>query len=318
MSLALWHNSDFTSELKEEKNSKIDIDQIEVKSLFSLISTGTERLVASGEVPVSSFEFMAVPYMKGNFSFPIKYGYSLVGKVTSVGKLYGKIVHLLHPHQGKCLVKEVDVMIVPDEIPAKRATLASNVETALNAIWDAEISIGDKVLIAGFGMIGSLLARVLSFMPEVEIVIMEKDANRVKMVQKMGFTFIDDPEPSYFDVAFNTTSNEKALQIAIQSVGLEGKIIEMSWYGTKNVNINLGADFHYHRKQIISSQVSKIPSDKQSRWDYKRRKEVVFKLLKSPLFDEHITDVLTFAETPAFFDKLRAGGVSGLGYCIEY
>jgi len=318
MNLALWHNSDFTSELKEEKISTIGIGQIEIKSLFSLISTGTERLVARGEVPKSSFEFMKVPYMKGDFSFPVKYGYSLVGEVISKGEFYGKIVHLLHPHQDKCLVAESDVMFVPNEIPAKRATLASNVETALNAVWDAQISIGDKVLIAGFGMIGSLLARVLSFMPEVEVVIMEKDVNRVKMGQKMGFTFIDNPKKSYFDVVFNTTSNEKALQTLIESVGLEGKIIEMSWYGKKNVNINLGADFHYHRKQIISTQVSKLPADKQSRWDYKRRKEVVFKLLKSPLFDEHITDVLAFTETPAFFDELRKGGVLGLGYCIEY
>jgi len=101
---------------------------------------------------------------------------------------------------------------------------------------------------------------------------------------------------------------------------MEGKIIELSWYGTKSVQLNLGGDFHYQRKQIISSQVGQVPFEKSARWNYQRRKETVWELLKNPLFDAHITHEIPFTESPAFFDKLRNGEVQneGLGWVIRY
>ncbi len=52
-----------------------------IESLYSLVSLGTERLVASALMPAAIWNQMAVPYMEGSFSLPCKYGYSLVGRV---------------------------------------------------------------------------------------------------------------------------------------------------------------------------------------------------------------------------------------------
>jgi threonine dehydrogenase-like Zn-dependent dehydrogenase len=318
MALSLWHDSEQKSSLHKEDFGVAGDGKLKIKSLYSLISTGTERLVASGHVPSAAFEAMAVPYMGGSFPFPVKYGYSLVGEVRTEGEYFGKIVHLLHPHQDICTVESGAVALVPGNIPAKRAILASNLETALNATWDARLGIGDKVLVAGFGMIGALLARVISFMPAVELIVLEKDPKRMSFAKKMGFNVVDKMTDHDYDVAFNTTSNEMALQQCIDAVGAEGRVVELSWYGTKKVTVNLGGDFHYKRKQLISSQVSQIPADHLARWDYKRRKEVVFKLLQSELFDEHITDEIAFEDAPDFFDTLRNGSFDGLGCCLKY
>ena len=104
-------------------------------------------------------------------------------------------------------------------------------------------------------------------------------------------------------------------------VGMEGKVVELSWYGEKEVSLNLGGDFHLQRKQIISSQVSRVPYDKSARWDYKRRKEVVLKLLKNSIFDSILTNEINFEDAPAFFNSLRTrdGYVDkGLGWTIRY
>ena len=106
--------------------------------------------------------------------------------------------------------------------------------------------------------------------------------------------------------------------VCIDSVGIEGKVIELSWYGTRESTISLGGDFHYRRKQIISSQVGVIPSAKTHRWDYKRRKQLVFNLLKNPVFDQHISAVIPFEESPQFFEELRTKPFAGIGYIIEY
>lgn len=315
---SLWHESAHHSVLRQEKKKGAAVGMVEVESLYSLISTGTERLVAKGEVPVSAREAMKVPCMGGNFSFPVKYGYSLVGEVTTAGRYKGKMVHILHPHQSGCLVDETSVFVIPEGVPAQRATLASNLETVVNAIWDAGLNVGDKVLVAGFGMIGALLSRVISMMPAVDLVVLEKDEKKRLLGKSMGFQMVEGIFPQGFDVAFNTTSSGAALQQCIESVGEEGKVVELSWYGTKEVMLNLGGDFHYQRKQIISSQVSQIPASRRARWDYKRRKETVFKLLQSAEFDAHITQLIPFQETPAFFDTLRKGNFEGLGCCIGY
>jgi len=316
---SLWHISDTSSALQTASLDKFGKDYLLVKSLYSLISTGTERLVATGKVPNALHKSMAVPGMDGSFEFPIKYGYSLVGQILSKGDLEGQLVHLLHPHQDLLQTERQSFSIVPKEIPTKRAALASNVETALNAIWDSGVSIGDKVVVCGFGMIGGLVASVLSLMPAVEVAILERNSSRIHQAKQMGF-MVNPIDLEGFDYSFHTSGSSSGLQTCIEAVGMEGKIVELSWYGTKPVEVQLGASFHQQRKQIISSQVGHIPFSKSARWDYKRRKKVVWELLKNPVFDKHITNEVLFNDSPAFFEELRQGDIldKGLGWVIKY
>ncbi len=316
---ALWHISSSKSSLQQEELVSPLPSQLLLKSLYSLVSTGTERLVANGQVPAAMHQLMRVPSMGGDFGFPVKYGYSLVGAITTKGQYQGQLVHLLHPHQSTLIIDSANIDLVPKEIPAKRAALASNIETALNAIWDSGVSVGDKVVVCGFGMIGGLVARLLSLMPAVEVVVLEKNGYRIAQATQMGFSTNPNTLQN-FDYSFHTSGSSAGLQACIEAVGMEGKVIELSWYGTKSVQLQLGADFHYHRKQIISSQVGHVPFSKNARWDYQRRKQVVWELLKNPVFDAHITHEIPFVESPAFFEALRGGTLlnEGLGWVIKY
>lgn len=321
---SLWHTSNSTSEIRE--STILDQEKVLVKSLYSLISLGTERLIALGNVPKELQESMTVPYQEGHFDFPIKYAYSLVGIVmTKDHPLTNKRVHLLHPHQDYCFVKEQDLFVVPEEVDLQTATLASNVETALTAAWDSGASFGDKVLVVGFGLIGSLVARLIDDIPGTEVMIFETDIAKINLAQKLGFQNVINPKSDNpkrisppFDIAFHCSATSKGLQSCIDYTGFESKIIELSWYGSKAININLGSTFHRLRKQLISSQVSNLPMDRKGRWDYKRRKTVVFNLLKNPIFKHHISQTLKFASVPKFFDQLRQGEVSELGVIISY
>ncbi|MEK6476594.1 zinc-binding alcohol dehydrogenase [Catalinimonas sp. 4WD22] len=315
-SRSLWHISTDQSVIKESEHISDEAECV-VKSRYSLISTGTERLVARGKVPVSLQEHMQVPYMEGDFSLPIKYGYSLVGKVVEgPTELNDKMVHLLHPHQDICHVKAADLSIVPFDIPAARATLASNMETALNAVWDSEVSIGDRVLLVGFGIIGSLTASLLRAIPGVELSVYDTNQQRCEMAAQMGFHVVDNFQP--YDLAFHCSGSGEGLQLCIDQIGKEGKVIEMSWYGEQEVSLQLGRSFHYQRKQIISSQVSHIPVKKQHRWDYQRRKAVVMELLKNPEYDQYIGASVAFDKAPELFNKIRKGELSALSWVIDY
>lgn len=313
---ALWHTSKENSEIRNTPLS--DDGDCLVKSLFSLVSTGTERLVANGQVPPPLYESMRVPFMEGSFGFPVKYGYSLVGEVVEGAEsLVGKHVHLLHPHQNYCRVQADALTVLPEEVSPARGVLLSNMETALNAIWDSEVSIGDRVLLVGFGIIGSLTARLLRGIAGVELWVFDKNPGRIQAAQEMGFQTVDRLRYD-FDLAFHCSSSSNGLQACIDHVAFEGKIIELSWYGESSVNLKLGSTFHQERKQVISSQVSTLPPSRRARWDFERRKVLGIDLLKDKAFDDHLGEIVPFAKTPELFRNLRQGSLSALSWVIEY
>ncbi|MEE9167061.1 MAG: zinc-binding alcohol dehydrogenase [Candidatus Neomarinimicrobiota bacterium] len=317
---AFWHRSGKNSAIVEEDLNEPGRGWCEIATLFSGISPGTEMLVAQGLVPEDLREEMACPYMGGQFPFPVKYGYSLVGEIVRGAKdLVGKVVHVHHPHQDWCVVRRSDTFVIPDGVPPRRAVLASNMETAVNAIWDSRVSVGDRALVVGFGAVGSLVARLLTLIAEVRAQMVDIDPAKVDLARTMGFNaqVPEDVHPG-FDVAFHTSGNGEGLQVAIDKTDFEGRVVEVSWYGSRSVALRLGGTFHSQRKRIISSQVSVIPPDRHRRWDTRRRKKLVFSLLERAEFDAHITDSVPFVELPKIFRDLRGASQVGLGYAVWY
>jgi NADPH:quinone reductase-like Zn-dependent oxidoreductase len=278
-----------------------------VRSFYSAVSSGSERLVLAGRVPPDLHPAMRVPYMAGDFPFPVKYGYSLVGRVEQGPRdVLGRVVHLMHPHQDLCTVKAADVFPVPDDVPPARAPLASNLETAVTAVWDARPALGERVLVVGFGYIGALIGQLLRGMPGIDLHILEVEERRMQCALEMGYELAE-PGGAEFDLAFHTSGSPAGLQEALDRVGMEGRVVEVSWYGTAETTLRLGGSFHSKRKTIIASQVSTLPAFQTPRWDRRRRKQLVFSLLRDPAFDRLLGDPIPFEQLPEFFNRPPAG-----------
>ena len=81
---------------------------------------------------------MRAPFMAGDFPFPVKYGYATVGRIEDGSEaLRGRTVFTLHPHQSLFNIPASAAITLPANLPPQRAVLAANMETALNAVWDA-------------------------------------------------------------------------------------------------------------------------------------------------------------------------------------
>ncbi len=314
---SLWHESPSHSVLREVPLPKLEKGELLLRTYYALISQGTERLVATGGVPPDLYEAMRVPYMEGDFSLPVKYGYSLVGEIVSGGHpLRGKMVHLMHPHQESCVISEKDCFVIPDGVPARRAVLAPNMETAITALWDARVLVGERVLLVGFGLVGSLVARLLSQLPGVDLQIAEPQAYRSDLAKKMGFSIWDGSGD--FDLAFHTSGTEQGLHLCLDVLSVEGRVVELSWYGSRRPALPLGHAFHSKRLRLISSQVGHLPGAQLPRWDYARRKDLVFRLLADAAYDEHLDAKIPFEGLPDFFRKLRSGDeINALGVVVE-
>jgi threonine dehydrogenase-like Zn-dependent dehydrogenase len=313
---ALWYAAKGRIELRTERLTPRD-GTLSLRALYSGISRGTERLVFTGAVPASEFERMRCPRQDGAFPFPVKYGYSLVGEVEN-GPFAGKTAFLLHPHQDRVLASESEIHLVPAGVPARRAVLAANMETALNVLWDSGASAGDRVLIVGGGVLGLLIASLVSAVPGTATTLVDIDPSREAIASRLGAAFaLPGAAPEDQDVVIHTSATEDGLRLALKCAGSEARVVEASWYGDRAVSLPLGEAFHARRLALISSQVGEIPPARRPRWTHRRRLGAALSLLRNDALDALITNDVAFAEAPAKLPNVFADS-TGLMTVLDY
>ena len=119
---------------------------------------------------------MRAPFQDGDLPGPVKYGYLSVGIVErGPQELVGRDVFCLFPHQDRYVVPAAALTPLPLGVPARRATLAGAVETAVNALWDAAPRLGDRVAVVGAGMIGCAVAALLRDFPLQRLQLVDVD-----------------------------------------------------------------------------------------------------------------------------------------------
>ena len=297
---ALWYVKPGVAELRTERLAAPRPGEARVKTLFSALSRGTERLVAYGQVPPSEAATMRAPLQAGEFPFPVKYGYSATGVVVAGSdELMGKQVFCLHPHQDYFHAPEAMLIPLPDAVPAQRAALAANMETALNAHWDAGTGPGDKVLVIGAGIVGLLTAHLAKRIAGCNITISDLDPGRAAIAQNLGLNFtLPSDAPRDNRIVFHTSATAVGLQSALDAAAFEGRIVDMSWYGTCPVSLQLGGAFHSKRLQLISSQVGHVSPSRRSTTTHRQRLVHALALLDDAALDNLVATEVAFNDLP--------------------
>lgn len=301
---ALWYVAPQSVELRDETLGPLAPDHLRVRMLWSALSRGTERLIYHGLVPPQAYDDMQAPFQKGTFPFPVKYGYCAVGQVVAgASDFEGRNIFCLHPHQTYFDVPRTAAHILPDGLLAKHAVLTANMETALNALWDSRLSAGERVLIIGAGVVGLLITFLAARMIGTEVFVYDVDDRRAPLIELMGGTVMSAQEAHgaglNADCVFHTSATQEGLNLVLQHCDVEARVVEVSWYGAREVTLALGAQFHARRLSIIASQVGRIAPRQRPRWDYARRLNKAMQLLMSCPVDALLTEACAFADMPA-------------------
>lgn len=310
---ALWYVGPGQADIRSETLEAAGADAVSVRALYGAVSRGTERLVYFGRVPESDHQRMRAPFMAGAFPFPVKYGYANVGTVESGPRdLVGQTVFALFPHQDRYLLPADAVTPVPERVPPTRAVLAANMETALNATWDAAPGPADKIAVIGAGVVGALVARLCGRMPGTTVTLVDVDPKRAALAEALGVRFaLPDAAPTECDLVFHASASAAGLATALRLAGTEASVVELSWYGAGEIPVPLGAAFHSRRLRLVSSQVGSIAPSRRPRWDYRARRAAALALLDDPALDALIAPAIPFRELPARLPDLLgpSGGV---------
>ena len=317
---ALWYVARGRAELKPAQVPAIEAGEARIRTLWSAVSRGTERLVFEGRISAFETERMRAPRQEGEFPFPVKYGYCAVGTVEDGPEsLQGRTVFALHPHQSRFVAPADALVLVPDAVPSRRAVLAANMETALNVVWDSGVGPGDRVVVVGAGVVGLLVGALAARLPGAEVTVVDIELSRKTVAQNLGCAFrrpLDAPEEA--DVVFHASASAPGLACALACAGAEATVVEMSWYGDRFVAAPLGLDFHSRRLKLISSQVGQVAASRRPRWSHRRRLEKALALLSDERLDALLTEEVAFEALPAALPRLLAPGAPGLATVVRY
>jgi threonine dehydrogenase-like Zn-dependent dehydrogenase len=249
----------------------------------------------------------------------VKYGYANVGRVVEgPSNLAGREVFCLFPHQNAYVVPSENVVPLPAGVPARRAVLAANLETALNGVWDAEIRPGDRVSVVGAGVVGTLVAYLAARFPGTTVELIDVDPAKAAVAAAVGVAFAD-PASAFreADVVVHASGAAAGLETALALAGREAIVLELSWYGDARPALPLGEGFHAKRLRLQSSQVGNLPAAQRARWTHRRRLELALSLLADVRLDALCTSASSLDELPQAMQRF-SGGAAGLCHIVEY
>ncbi|MGE0043130.1 MAG: zinc-binding alcohol dehydrogenase [Vicinamibacterales bacterium] len=317
---AFWVAAPGRGEIRDETLPPAADGDLVVRARFSGVSRGTESLVFGGHVPPSEWARMRAPFQAGDFPAPVKYGYASVGEVEQgPAALVGRTVFTLYPHQTRYVVPASAAHPVPDQVPAARAVLAANLETALNGLWDARPHVGDTITVIGGGTVGCLAAWLAARIGGCDVELADIDPGREPVARALGARFVTPARAARDrDVVIHASGSGDGLALALELAGVEATVVELSWFGDRAATLPLGGAFHSRRLTIRSSQVGAVAASQRSRWDTRRRMALALALLADPVLDVLITGESAFADLPATMARLADSPRGVLCHRITY
>jgi threonine dehydrogenase-like Zn-dependent dehydrogenase len=276
--------------------------QVLVQTVISAISPGTEILIYRGQAPLDVSRDDTITALAGDFSFPLKYGYAVVGKVVSLGPgvspdWQGRLVFAFHPHESHFLATPDELQMLPLYLTPEDAVFFPNMETAVTFLLDGQPLMGEQVAVFGQGIVGLLLTALLARWPLSSLVTLDLHPKRRLLSEELGAHLSLDPAIpdleerllGYLqgagpypgaDLTYEISGNPEALNQAIAITGFSGRVVIGSWYGRKRSDLNLGGRFHRSRVRLIGSQVSSIPPELAGRWNKSRRYHITWQMLE--------------------------------------
>lgn len=297
-------------------------DEVVVETRVSAVSPGTELLVYRGEAPTDLAVDETIDALRGDLSFPLRYGYAAVGEVVATGPAVegeweGRSVFAFNPHESRFAARPEDLVPVPGDLSAEAMALLPSVETATSLVLDGRPRLGERVVVFGAGPVGLCTVAALSAFPLDRLLAVDPLGGRRERALALGAddavapdAVADAVEPDGTDrdgadLVYELSGRPEALDDAVGVTGFDSRVVVGSWYGTKPATLDLGGSFHRDRVSIESSQVSTLAPDSRGRWTKDRRMEAALERLRTFDAESLITHRIPFEDAPTAYRLLE-------------
>ncbi len=171
--------------------------EVLLETAYSGISAGTELTAYRGSNPYLTKEWDPQRRLfvagESTLTYPVDgWGYEEVGRVCAVGSphdqdLVGRLVWGAWGHRSAAVrpAEYVRPRLVPDSSAAMVAVFAKIGAIAMNAVLDADIHVGETVVVFGAGVPGQIVAQ-LARLNGAQVTVVDPIAFRRELAQRLG------------------------------------------------------------------------------------------------------------------------------------
>jgi threonine dehydrogenase-like Zn-dependent dehydrogenase len=222
--------------------------------------------------------------------------------------------------------------VLPQDDDVQAGIFAKIGAIALNAVLDADIHVGETVVVFGAGVPGQIVAQ-LARLNGGRVVVADLVTARRELAVELGATAAFDPAAVDVaeavremtgdrgaDVVIEMSGAYQALQEAVRTVGYSSRVVAAGFFQGEGVPLRLGEEFHHNRVAIVGSQISGVAPQLRHRWDELRMSRTTLELAADgrlalgPL----VTHVLPDSQAPAAFEMLDKDPGDALQVVLDY
>ncbi|SDX62367.1 Threonine dehydrogenase [Paenibacillus sp. CF384] len=332
----------------EVENSQLGAKEVRLTTLYSGISAGTQLTAYRGINPFVKKQFNQEQRIfterveEESSLYPVRgcWGYEEVGVVSEIGSTVsgikeGDVVYGTWGHKSSHVVSEdfASDHLLPEGLDPLAGIYSQMGAIALNAILDADIHVGETVVVFGQGVPGQLVAQ-LARLNGAEVIAIDLDDYRLGFSEQFGAAHtINSRNCSDVasrvkeltggrgaDIAIEISGASGALHEAIRSVVYNGRVVTAGFYQGGAKDLYLGEEFHHNRVQLIGSQISGINLQLTNRWDRLRMERTIMELALSGRLKlaELVTHQVPFDQAADAYRMLDANTEKSLQVVLKF
>ncbi len=195
----------------------------------------------------------------------------------------------------------------------KNAVCYDPAQFAMSGVRDANVRVGDFVVVVGLGAIGQIAIQLAKRAGASVVIGVDPIAYRCDIARRHGADFCLNPIGTDVgkeiktltgkqgaDVIIETSGYADALQSALRGLAYGGTISYVAFAKPFAEGFNLGREAHFNNAKIVFSRACSEPNPDYPRWSRKRIEETCWELLMNGYLncEDLIDPVVTFANSP--------------------
>ena len=273
------------------------------------------------------------------WSYPIPLGNMQVGIVEETGSgvrnyKQGDRILYFGAFAPTALITEEETWKLAPDTCWKAATCLDPATFALCALRDGNVRIGDSVAVFSLGAIGLMAVQLAKLAGCYPIIAIDPFPNRREVAMKSGADLAIDPVNSDtgrllreatdwrgVDAVIEYSGAMEALQAALRGVAFGGNVVLGAFPGPMKAGLDLGAEAHMNRPNIMFSRTESDPNREHPRWDNVRVRSAVHGMILKGLIDADsiVTPVVKFDDALAGqYDQIMAAPDKNIKFGVEY
>lgn len=335
-------------EVAEQSRADLPPGHLRVRTRYSGISAGTELTAYRGTNPylTRTWDPEARLFRDGaaGIEYPVAgWGYSEVGEVIEISPelvgtpglpRLGDTVWGIWGHRSEGIVP-VERMIghtLPAGLDDLSGAFARVGAIAYNAVLAGDIHLGEDVAVFGQGVIGLLTTR-LAQLNGARVTAVDALEDRLEAAKRYGARHTLNARTDAVaervreitaglgaDLAIEISGAHPALQEALRSVAVGGRVVASGFYQGDGIGLRLGDEFHHNRVQLVCSQIGGVPPALSHRWSQERLQHTFLRLVAEGQVDVNslVSHVIPAADAADAYVLLDERPADALQVVLEF